>query len=144
MRLETEALSDPFALELDFDINAAFQEVTTGILSDKMLTLEEKVGRVETLIAEASSETYQAFVDFRAMASQIEMFCNHDHALNESLTQNSTVSGFMDSHKDYDHNHDSVDNTSEESETKNSKEKSKKKKKKDRQKKRRSWFGFYY
>lgn len=98
-----------FGMELDvgeFDINAAFQDTIQGVASDTELALEEKVRRMEVIVNEGTSEVYRDFVDFRAMAVQMEMMCNHDHALNQSMRGSDTLSGFMDSHRSDDgHNH---------------------------------------
>jgi hypothetical protein len=92
----------------DFDINAAFQEAIVGVATDKELALDEKVRRMELIVNEGASEVYRGFVDFRAMAAQMEMVCNHDHALNQSLQGSETLSGFMDGHKGEDgHDHGS-------------------------------------
>lgn len=147
MNSSPELLHDPFALELDFDINAAFQDATEGILTDEVLSLEEKIDKVASLITNASSETYQSFVDFRNIAAQIEMFCNHDHQFNESVAQDTTVSSFLSSFKDHGHDHgnETADHSAHgKKEREKTKESKKKKKKKEAQKKRKSWFGFYY
>lgn len=90
----------------DFDINAAFQEAIVGVASDQEIALDEKVRRMEVIVSEGTSEVYRDFVDFRQMAAQMEMMCNHDHALNQSMQGSETLSGFMDSHKaDDGHNH---------------------------------------
>lgn len=97
---------EAFGMSEDFDINAAFQEAIAGVASDTELALEEKVRRMEVIVSEGTSEVYRDFVDFRSMAAQMEMMCNHDHALNQSMQGNDTLSGFMDSHKaDDGHNH---------------------------------------
>lgn len=147
MRNELEPSFDSFAFT--FDIDAAFQEATTGILNDEVMHLEEKIQRVESLLMDASSEAYQSFVDFRSLASQIEMFCSHDHLFNEIASQNPTISGFIDSsrdHHDHTHNHSSSKNEHDsKSKSKISKKKKKPKKQaKNNVKRQRSWFGFYY
>lgn len=97
---------EAFGMSEDFDINAAFQEAIQGVVSDTELALEEKVRRMEVIVSEGTSEVYRDFVDFRQMAAQMEMMCNHDHALNQSMQGNDTLSSFMDSHKaDDGHNH---------------------------------------
>ena len=97
---------EAFGMTQDFDINAAFQEAIQGLASDTELDLEEKVRRMEVIVSEGTSEVYRDFVDFRQMAAQMEMMCNHDHAFNQSMQGNDTLSAFMDSHKDDDgHNH---------------------------------------
>lgn len=134
---------DPFALDISFDINAAFQEAAADVLSDEALELEERVSRVQTILSEAQSDTYEAFVDFRMLATQVEMFCNHDHAFRESFSQNSpkeTFSHQLDAHRDHHHDH-----ALESKGIKKQNDKKESKKKEDRKKKKRkSWFGFYY
>lgn len=123
-----------FSLNIDdFDVNAAFQDALTGVVSDEELALTEKVRRVETIINTGNSEIYRDFIDFRGMASQIEMICNHDHALQGALSSNETVNGFMDTHhhdseKTRDHGHDEHDDDKD------------KKKKKSKKKKFLGWF----
>jgi hypothetical protein len=95
-----------FDVEVDFDIHAAFQDAMDGVVTDTELALEEKVRRMEVIVTESNSEVYRDFVDFRSIASQMEMFCSHDHLLREATQSNETLSGFMDSHKaDDGHNH---------------------------------------
>lgn len=98
---------EAFGMSEGFDINAAFQEAMQGVASDTELALEEKVRRMEVIVSEGTSEVYRDFVDFRQMAAQMEMMCNHDHALNLSMQGNAMLSGFMDNHKadDDGHNH---------------------------------------
>jgi hypothetical protein len=90
---------EAFGMSEDFDINAAFQEAIQGVASDTELALEEKVRRMEVIVSEGTSEVYRDFVDFRQMAAQMEMMCNHDHALNQSIQGNDTLSSFMDGNK---------------------------------------------
>lgn len=82
-----------------FDVNAAFQQAIQGVASSEELALDEKVRRMETIVAEGASELYREFVDFRAMAAQMEMLCRHDHTLNESIQSSEALSGFMNSYK---------------------------------------------
>lgn len=97
---------EAFGMSEEFDINAAFQEAIHGVANDNELALEEKVRRMEVIVSEGTSEVYRNFVDFRAMAAQMEMICNHDHAFRQSLQSNEALSGFLDSHKaDDGHNH---------------------------------------
>lgn len=117
-----------FGMELamgEFDINAAFQEAMQGVAGDTELALEEKVRRMEAIVSEGTSDVYRDFVDFRAMASQMEMMCNHDHALHQSMQNSETLSGFMDSHTDDGHDHGDIDSKTG---------------KKTKKKKRSSWF----
>lgn len=94
-----------FGME-DFDINAAFTEAINGVISDKELALDEKVRRMEVIVSEGMSEVYRNFVDFRQMAAQIQMMCNHDHTFNQSIKGSDTLSGLLDNHKKDDgHNH---------------------------------------
>lgn len=128
-----------FELDLEgFDINAAFQDAVHGVATDEELELDEKVRRMEVIVSEATSETFRSFVDFRQKAAQIEMYCNNDHALNESLQNSEIVSGFMDSHKNHDdHDHNNLSsgkNKNEDDEEIDPKTGKKKKKKK------RGWF----
>jgi hypothetical protein len=95
-----------FDISEGFDINAAFQEAIQGVASDTELALEEKVRRMEVIVSEGASEVYRGFVDFRQMAAEMEMLCSHDHALNQSIQDSDTLSGFIDSYKaDDGHNH---------------------------------------
>lgn len=120
-----------------FDINTAFQEAMTGVVTDAELALEEKVRRMEVIVSEGSSDVYRDFVDFRMMATQIEMMCSHDHVLSQSLQNSTTLSGFMDSHKNDDgHNHS--ESLHDRLEHKHEDEKDPKKSKK--KKKRTGWF----
>jgi hypothetical protein len=89
----------------DFDLDAAFQEAVHGVASDAELALEEKIRRMETIITEGTSDLYRDFVDLRQMAAQLELFCAHDHALGESMQTNETISTFMNTHRDDDHDH---------------------------------------
>lgn len=101
-----------FGMNEEFDINAAFQEAIQGVASDTELALEEKVRRMEVIVSESNSEVYREFLDFRQIAAQMEMMCSHDHALSQSMQNNGTLSGFMDSHKK-DDGHDHSDNLHE-------------------------------
>lgn len=83
----------------DFDINAAFQEAMQEVASSEELALDEKVRRMEVIVAEGTSEVYREFVDFSAMAAQMEMMCSHDHQFNESIQGSEALSGFMNSYK---------------------------------------------
>jgi hypothetical protein len=136
---------EAFGMSEDFDINAAFQEAIQGVVGDAELALEEKVRRMEVIVREGTSEVYRDFVDFRQMASQMEIMCNHDHALNLSLQGNDTLSGFMDSYKaDDGHNH-SGGLHSKHNHKKNDDEYEidPKTGKKTKKKKLRGWFGVY-
>lgn len=126
-----------FGMNKDFDINAAFQEAIQGVASDTELALEEKVRRMEVIVTEGTSEVYRDFVDFRQIAAQMEMMCNHDHAFNQSLQSNDSLSSFMDSHNNndgHDHNksiqtkHDRKDNDEYEIDPKTGKKTKKKRK----------------
>lgn len=98
-----------FGMGLDmgeFDINAAFQEAIQVVASDTELALEEKVRRMEVIISEGTSEVYRDFVSFGQMAAQMEMICNHDHELNQSMQGNDMHSSFLNSHRpDEGHGH---------------------------------------
>jgi hypothetical protein len=97
---------EAFGMSEDFDLNAAFQEAIQGVANDIELALEDKVRRMEVIVSEGTSEVYRDFVDFRQMAAQMEMMCNHDHAFSQSVHANDTLSSFMDSHKAVDgHDH---------------------------------------
>lgn len=94
----------------DFDFNAAFQEALYGVMSDKELALEEKVKRMEFIVTEGTSLIYREFIDFRAMAAQIQMMCNHDHAMKDFLSNSDVLTGLLSDSQDNsfnkDHNHD--------------------------------------
>lgn len=136
-----------FGMEFDlgeFDINAAFQEAIQGVASDTELALEEKVRRMEYIVSEGTSEVYRDFVDFRAMAAQMEMMCNHDHAMNQSLQGSDTLSSFMDSHKaDDGHGHGNNSQRKHNHSDDDEYEVDPKTGKKTKKKKRRGWFGVY-
>ena len=136
---------EAFGMSEDFDINAAFQEAIQGVVSDTELALEEKVRRMEIIVSEGTSEVYQGFINFRQIAAQMEMMCNDDHALNQFMQGNDTLSNFMDSHKaddgyghgDNSQNEDNhkIENDEYEIDSKTGK--------KTKKKKRRGWFGVY-
>jgi len=136
---------EAFGMSEDFDINAAFQEAIQGVASDAELALEEKVRRMEVIVSEGTSEVYRDFVDFRQVAAQMEMMCNHDHAFNQSIQGNDTLSGFMDTHKaDDGHNHgDSLHGKRNHKEDDDEYEVDPRTGKKTKKKKRRGWFGVY-
>lgn len=94
---------------LEFDINSAFQEAIHGVANDDELALDEKVKRMEVIVAEGSSEVYREFIDFRQMAAEMEMMCNHDHFLNESVQNSDTLNSFLDTYNNDrpDHGNDS-------------------------------------
>lgn len=99
----SERLSGPDFLVIDdqgFDINAAFQEALFGVASDEELAFDEKVQRMEQIIAEGTGDIYKDFVSFRDMAAHLEMICSHDHALGEAVQNNSLISGFMNEYQE--------------------------------------------
>jgi hypothetical protein len=98
--------------------------------------LEEKVRRMEGIVSEGNSDIYREFVDFRQMAAQIEMMCSHDHELNQSLRDSDTLTTFMDSHKD--DNHDQYNSPRGKTQKK---ETGKEADTKNKRKKKQSWFG---
>jgi hypothetical protein len=102
------------------------------VASDVELALDEKVRRMETIVSTGASETYRNFIDFRQMAAQIEMMCNHDHELSSSMQGNAALSSFMESFT-HSNGHDHDDE--HEIDPRTGKKRSKKKK--------RSWFGVY-
>lgn len=117
----------------DFDLNAAFQNALSDVVTDEELALDEKVMRMETIIAEGSSEVYQDFVDMRAIAAQMEMFCAHDHALNDALGGSEFIGGLLSEHADdghdhagHEYSHNNDDDTEEEDDKKSKKKKRKK------------------
>lgn len=91
---------------IDFDINAAFQEAVQGVANDDELALDEKIRRMEVIVAEGTSDVYRDFIDFRQMAGQMEMMCMHDHSMSESFNSSETLSDFLSSHKSDRHDHD--------------------------------------
>lgn len=128
-----------FGMSEAFDINAAFQEAVIGVASDLELELEEKMRRMEVIVHEGTSEIYRDFVDFRQMAAQMQMMCNHDHAFNRSMQENELLSSFMDGHKTndgHDHDKDSQGRHKDEEEY----EIDPKTGKKTKRKKKRGWF----
>jgi hypothetical protein len=128
-----------FGMELEFDLNAAFQGAISGVASDADLALDEKVRRMESIINEGNSETYRDFVDFRQIASQMQMICSHDHELGQMMNANSSLSSILGKHDDNDgHNHSSHghDNDEEDDDDNN-------KKKKSKSSKRRGWFSYF-
>lgn len=114
-----------------FDINEMFQEALSGVATDEELALDEKVLRMEMIVSEGTSEVYREFVDFRQLASQMEMMCAHDHALGQSIQGSDTLGSFMgafaqdDSH---DHSPGHTHKNGNEESAKSTKKKTKKKK----------------
>ena len=82
-----------------FGINEAFQEAYQVIASDAELAVEEKIRRMENIVNEATSEIYRGFVNFRQLTVKMEMSCNDDHTLQQSMNKSDTLSTFMDDHK---------------------------------------------
>jgi len=125
--------TDPMA-EMDFgmegfDINEMFQEALNGIATDEELALDEKVLRMEVIVSEGTSEVYREFVDFRQLASQMEMMCTHDHSLGQSIQGSDALGNFMGAFAeddDHAHKHDGGDAS------KSAKKKTKKKKSQSR------------
>lgn len=101
-----------FGME-DFDINAAFQEAMLDVITREETELEEKIRLMETIVTEGTSDVYRDFVDFRMMAAQMEMMCNHVHGLEESMRGSDVLNGFMQSNSEHDddhgHDHDHED-----------------------------------
>ncbi len=128
-----------FGMELDFDLNAAFQGAISGVASDAELALDEKVRRMEVIINEGNSDTYRDFVDFRQIASQMQMICSHDHALGQMMNANDSLSSILGKHDDNDghnhssHSHDEDDDDDDDSD----------KKKKSKSSKRRGWLSYF-
>ena len=128
-----------FGMELDFDLNAAFQGAISGIASDEELALDEKIRRMESIINEGNSETYRDFVDFRQIASQMQMICSHDHALGQMMKSNDSLSSILGKHDDNDgHNHSSHSHDEDDDEDDDSD-----KKKKSKSLKKRGWFSYF-
>jgi hypothetical protein len=100
-------LEDLFSPELmdGLDINRAFHEAAEGVMTNEEMALDDKVARMEHIIQEASSDFYQEFVDLRSMAAQIEMFCNHDHSIQDALQGSEQIGAFMDRHAGHTHEH---------------------------------------
>ncbi|MCX6729789.1 MAG: hypothetical protein NTV95_04105 [Candidatus Saccharibacteria bacterium] len=127
-----------FGMELDFDLNAAFQGAISGVASDAELALDEKVRRMESIINEGNSDTYRDFVDFRQIASQMQMICSHDHALGQMMNANDSLSSILGKHDDNDgHNHSSHSHDEDDDDDDNNK------KKKSKSSKRRGWFSYF-
>lgn len=113
------------------DIDAAFQNAMHGVVSNVELALEEKIRRMEVILDEGNSETYSAFIDFRSMAAQMEMFCMEDHALGAAVMENSALSSFVTKHSSDDgHGHESDKHAGDHDEYETSTGPTKKKKKK--------------
>ena len=128
-----------FGMELEFDLNAAFQGAISGVASDAELALDEKVRRMEVIINEGNSDTYRDFVDFRQIASQMQMICSHDHALGQMMNANDSLSSILGKHDDNDgHNHSSHSHDEDEDDDDDSD-----KKKKSKSSKRRGWLSFF-
>ena len=128
-----------FGMELEFDLNAAFQGAISGVASDAELALDEKVRRMEVIINEGNSDTYRDFVDFRQIASQMQMICSHDHALGQMMNANDSLSSILGKHDDNDgHNHSSHSHDEDEDDDDDSD-----KKKKSKSSKRRGWFSYF-
>ena len=114
-----------FGMEFDFD-------------SDADLALDEKVRRMEVIINEGNSDTYRDFVDFRQIASQMQMICSHDHALGQMMNANDSLSSILGKHDDNDgHNHTSHSHDEDDDDDDNNK------KKKSKSSKRRGWFSYF-
>jgi hypothetical protein len=118
-----ESMHEEFGFEADFDINAAFQDALFGVATDEELALDEKVQRMEFILSEGTSDIYRDFVDFRAMAAQMNAACNHDHSLGSAVKGNEMLSSFMDAAlkpegagHDHDHEHHQHDDDDDEDE----------------------------
>ena len=128
-----------FGMEFEFDLNAAFQGAISGVASDADLALDEKIRRMESIINEGNSETYRDFVDFRQIASQMQMICSHDHALGQMMKSNDSLSSILGKHDDNDgHNHSSHSHDEDDDEDDDSD-----KKKKSKSLKKRGWFSYF-
>lgn len=95
--------SNPATSKLDFgmcgfDIASAFKGAVDDIAKNKQLELDEQVRRIENMLMEGSSDQYRDFVDFRTLASQIRMACNHNHALMQMMQGSERISDFMGNH----------------------------------------------
>ncbi len=125
---ETVNLDSLFA-EMDFDVNEAFQAAASDVMSSEELELDEKIIKMESIITEADSDFYREMVDFQALAAQMQMFCNHDHSLAESMMNNETIFGFMEKANSHEHGpHDGHNHDHEDDDEKDGKKKKKKKK----------------
>lgn len=130
----------------DFDINAAFQEAIAGVASDSELALDEKVRRMEVIVTEGMSAVYRDFVDFKQMAAQMEMVCNHSHGLSQMMQGNEILSGITNkfSEGEHDHEHNDVAHEQHEHDPEDDDDEiGPKTGKKTKKKKQRSWFGIY-
>lgn len=110
-------------LEQELDLDAAFQGAMNDVLSDEALRLEEQVEAMEAIILEANSELYYDLVDFQAMATQIEFYCNHNHELEHMLHENETMGSFLDEN--------SSDNVTHDEDSKNDRRRQVRRKKSD-------------
>jgi len=110
-----------------FDINAAFQMALSEVAASEELELTEKVQRMEMIVNEGNSDSYRNFVDFQTMAAQIEMFCSHDHMLNEAMQTSDFMNDFRGSqkHGEGDDHHDHKDDDNEDDDLKSTKKKKK-------------------
>jgi hypothetical protein len=134
---------EAFGMSEDFDFTAAFQEAITGVANATELALAEKVRRMEIIVSESTSEVYRDFVDFRAMAAQMEIICGHDHAFSQATQGNEILSGFMNSQK-AEHDHDGSSHSEHCNEENNDEyEVDPNTGKKTKKKKRKGWFGLY-
>lgn len=94
--LQSTDITD-FTFEIEgFDINQAFQVAFSGVISDEELALQDKVLRMEFILAEASNELYHEFIDFRTMAEQVEFFCNHNHDAEQLVHDSEDLSSLID------------------------------------------------
>lgn len=95
----------------DFDFNAAFQESVTNVVTNEELLLEEKIKRIDVIMAEAKSSLYQEFVDFNALAAtaaaQMEHLCGGDDE-HQAAKQSDAASQFAkeDDHEHHNHDHE--------------------------------------
>lgn len=98
-----------FSFDLgEFDINAAVNGAMSDVASQTELALDEKIRRMEVIVSEGTSDVYRDFVDFRQMAQQMIMMCNHNHALGQSIQGSELLSGFMGAY-DTESSHSHVD-----------------------------------
>lgn len=104
--MSSSELSPTPLFELDgFDLDEAFQGAMSDVANDFEASLDDKIRRMENIVTEGSSEIYRDFVDFRVLASQIQMMCGHNHEMNASIQTNEVLSGFMAEHvSPHDHN----------------------------------------
>jgi hypothetical protein len=64
---------------LEFDVQAAFMGAVSDIVSNEILSLDEKFARTEFLMGQARSDVYRDLVDVQAIANMAMECASHMH-----------------------------------------------------------------